>query len=51
MAGWSPPSYDVKIIGGKKVIIWPENQQKKQVFIPPMVRSVIGVYSFLSCSC
>ena len=38
--------YDVKIIGGKKVILWEEparNSRKKDVFIPPINRSEIAV--------
>jgi len=35
MAPWSPPNYDVKIIGGRKVIIWDEPKEKKKpVFVP-----------------
>ena len=45
MSGWAPPKYDVKIIGGKKVILWEEparNSRKKDVFIPPINRSEIA---------
>ena len=46
MAGWAPPKYDVKIIGGRKVIFWEEPAQsskKKDVFIPPINRSEIAL--------
>ena len=46
MSSWAPPVvYDVKIIGGKKVILWEEparNSRKKDVFIPPINRSEIA---------
>jgi len=39
MTPWSPPGYDVKIIGGRKVIIWdePKKEKKKPVFVPAII--------------